>query len=556
MTTFNTGNPIGSTDARDLSDNAENFDTALGTTAATWIDRLGVTRDSFEGRLAKGSFYRVGDFTTGYTLTNMRQTLEYSGHEYSWAGAFPKVVAAGSTPETTGGIGAGAWVDRTDVTLRGELGGATGASLIYDLADEAGSSAQTVHSKLKTVGSVEEFGYAGQVVNQEDTSSAKEKLNARRKLYRDKANYHGPNIGIKLWKKTFGSFDTAATAAIISGTSSEPSVDVLGFTSDSQLASYPDRDQVGLFGKTDAQNPEVTTANTTFTSSSVTSADFASAIASGNICYGMYIDTNESPKKSAKITAINSGTNTLTVSGWYVVGGGGAVSTPSNGSVVYVNPVTKIWGVNWNVGISSTALATDGFGFELGTFSNKADGQLSGFYATNLGAYKAKNAFWALGTTANYQVGFAAQKCDAGSYVDSTVGIGHLANGSDQAFIARGATSYSFKVENESSSLLSGKDGVGNDVKRKAKYTVYRNGQTIDEVSVVATVAAITSGITINMPPPTGLNVARELYLKNPSASTASIFFAGNVEDGTGSFIVTAGKCVHCISDGIKWIPL
>ena len=131
--TFNTGNPIGSTDARDLSDNAENFDTAIGTIAPTWIDRLGVTRDSFEGRLAKGSFYRVGDFATGYTLTNMRQTLEYSGHEYSWAGTFPKVVAAGATPEATGGIGAGAWVDRTDVTLRGDLSASDSSVIIAGL---------------------------------------------------------------------------------------------------------------------------------------------------------------------------------------------------------------------------------------------------------------------------------------------------------------------------------------------------------------------------------------------------------------------------------------
>lgn len=119
--TFNTGNPIGSTDARDLSDNAENFDKALNSTAETWNDRLGVTRDTFEGGLAKCSFYRVGDFATGYTLTNMRQTLEYNGHEYGWAGTFPKVVAAGSTPATSGGIGAGAWVDRTDVVLRDQL---------------------------------------------------------------------------------------------------------------------------------------------------------------------------------------------------------------------------------------------------------------------------------------------------------------------------------------------------------------------------------------------------------------------------------------------------
>lgn len=121
MTTYNTGNPIGSTDSRDRLDNSENFDIALNTHDAKWVDRLGVTRDSFEGALSGLSFYRVGTFSAGHTLTNMRQTLEYSGHEYSWAGAFPKVVSAGATPETSGGIGAGAWIDRTDVTLRGEL---------------------------------------------------------------------------------------------------------------------------------------------------------------------------------------------------------------------------------------------------------------------------------------------------------------------------------------------------------------------------------------------------------------------------------------------------
>ena len=135
--TFNTGNPIGSTDARDLSDNAENFDKALGTLESTWVDRFGVTRDSFEGRLEKGSFYRVGTFSAGYTLTNMRQALEYDGHEYSWAGNFPKVVAAGATPASSGGIGAGAWVDRTDVTLRSELAAVGSQALIAGRTAEA-----------------------------------------------------------------------------------------------------------------------------------------------------------------------------------------------------------------------------------------------------------------------------------------------------------------------------------------------------------------------------------------------------------------------------------
>ncbi|MDD2663952.1 MAG: tail fiber domain-containing protein [Dechloromonas sp.] len=45
--TYNTGNPLGSTDARDLSDNAANLDKAMHSEAATWTDRFGVARPTF-----------------------------------------------------------------------------------------------------------------------------------------------------------------------------------------------------------------------------------------------------------------------------------------------------------------------------------------------------------------------------------------------------------------------------------------------------------------------------------------------------------------------------
>jgi len=155
--TFNTGNPIGSTDSRDRLDNTENMDyLENSTTELTHPDRLGTVRKTrhgmeaehdaqiaahesehdaqmqafesdFDGRLAGMAFTRVGSFTTGATLTDMRQVLVWEasqggdGHEYGWTGSFSpsgKVVIAGSNPETSGGIGAGAWVDRTDLTLR------------------------------------------------------------------------------------------------------------------------------------------------------------------------------------------------------------------------------------------------------------------------------------------------------------------------------------------------------------------------------------------------------------------------------------------------------
>lgn len=166
--TFNTGNPIGSTDSRDRLDNTENMDyLENSTTELTRQDRLGTVRktrhgmevehdaqisahesehdaqmqsfeNDFDGRLAGMAFTRVGSFSTGATLTDMRQALIWEvsqggdGHEYGWVGAFPKVVAAGSAPATSGGIGAGAWVDRTSETLRNEFT-ATGAS-ISDIA--------------------------------------------------------------------------------------------------------------------------------------------------------------------------------------------------------------------------------------------------------------------------------------------------------------------------------------------------------------------------------------------------------------------------------------
>lgn len=47
--TFNTGNPVGSTDARDLHDNAANFDIAANSLEDTFQDRLGRSRLTYKG---------------------------------------------------------------------------------------------------------------------------------------------------------------------------------------------------------------------------------------------------------------------------------------------------------------------------------------------------------------------------------------------------------------------------------------------------------------------------------------------------------------------------
>lgn len=74
------------------------------------------------------SYYRKRrSFTTGYTLTNRKEILLWSlasggdGNYYQWAGTLPKSVPVGSTPQTTGGISAGAWVNRGDGSYLDDL---------------------------------------------------------------------------------------------------------------------------------------------------------------------------------------------------------------------------------------------------------------------------------------------------------------------------------------------------------------------------------------------------------------------------------------------------
>ena len=98
MTTFNTGNQIGSVDPRDLYDNAENLDTAANTkTDTTWTDRLGVERktyhgmeaqfdsqqvdfeDRFQETLSKIGYEQIGDYAAGLEITKYNQIFRHDG---------------------------------------------------------------------------------------------------------------------------------------------------------------------------------------------------------------------------------------------------------------------------------------------------------------------------------------------------------------------------------------------------------------------------------------------------------------------------------------------
>ncbi|MCK6991618.1 phage tail protein [Enterobacter asburiae] len=144
MTTYNTGNPIGSYDPRDLYDNSQNLDQAANDTSnETWKDRLGKSRRTWQGlevmvsssAAAFGYITLVGvNFTTGATVNINELLLNPTDNSYyKWTGAFPtggKVVPPNSSPNTTGGQGPGKWLNVGDSSLRSDLANGGKASLV------------------------------------------------------------------------------------------------------------------------------------------------------------------------------------------------------------------------------------------------------------------------------------------------------------------------------------------------------------------------------------------------------------------------------------------
>lgn len=149
MTTYNTGNPLGSTDPRDLSDNSENFDRFANGTDPSYSDRLGNTRKSFSGMesdfqqfLLNSGYEDLGTYAAGIEVTARNQII-LDGGEY-W-----RVAAGTAIPYTTTGAGmpeGGAFVAVGDAALRQELNGplssGQGANLVNGATIYVGSVAE------------------------------------------------------------------------------------------------------------------------------------------------------------------------------------------------------------------------------------------------------------------------------------------------------------------------------------------------------------------------------------------------------------------------------
>ncbi|MCO2927868.1 hypothetical protein FA260_32775 [Pseudomonas aeruginosa] len=101
MTTYATGNPLGSKDPRDLYDNAENFDNALNNVESDhWSDRFSRSRRTFQGMensfqsdqdsreqrfqdfLERSAWISLGEYGPGITFTDRNQYVMKDGVAY------------------------------------------------------------------------------------------------------------------------------------------------------------------------------------------------------------------------------------------------------------------------------------------------------------------------------------------------------------------------------------------------------------------------------------------------------------------------------------------
>ncbi|MEH1181061.1 phage tail fiber protein, partial [Klebsiella michiganensis] len=100
-------------------------------------------------RLA-GKVSAVKTFTEGAILESPREEILYGVYRLVWTGLFPKSIPAGSSPKTTGGIGAGAWAYTSDAVIRQNLSAGEGFKLVgqfpgvVSLAAAAGNNGDRV----------------------------------------------------------------------------------------------------------------------------------------------------------------------------------------------------------------------------------------------------------------------------------------------------------------------------------------------------------------------------------------------------------------------------
>lgn len=151
MSTYQTLNPLGSTDPKDLYDNAEGMDQALNGLASYWVDRFGMSRKSWRGLesdvvafFANNGYETPVNYVAGLTMTRYGQTVVYLGELYA------PLVAALPFTTTTWATDSVKFKAIGDASLRAALAASDGSK-------KSGYKARNVYDRLADHSSVKDF---------------------------------------------------------------------------------------------------------------------------------------------------------------------------------------------------------------------------------------------------------------------------------------------------------------------------------------------------------------------------------------------------------------
>ncbi|HIF5761476.1 TPA: hypothetical protein ACX3MK_005112 [Raoultella ornithinolytica] len=185
--------------------------------------------------------------------------------------------------------------------------------------------------------------------------------------------------GVYVSRDTFGLRANAAAAAITANTMTPFTFPIIGLNFMKALASYKDRDSVGLYVG-NASSPfkpweRVSSGKYTPTSFESDSLD------TQKIKPGMIIDTMHKDRWSAVVVKVSPGK--IITNGWVSLSTG-KIGVPPGTDGIIINPTTKVWTTNFNVSLSANGRASKAVVQENGVINNKVENPSSVYGIDNI----------------------------------------------------------------------------------------------------------------------------------------------------------------------------
>lgn len=340
---------------------------------------------------------------------------------------------------------------------------------------------------------------------------------------------------IKAFRKSVGIKDSAVAGAFIVGefpedSDVEPSASVTGFESYDDIGKYPGRDSVALFAQAESALP-LEFSDGVFYPTTVTSNTILNVIS--KVQPGMILDVNFGTGGwvGTVITAVNTSTGELTISGWRKIDGtSSAATTPANNTPAVINRHNNLWAANFNALTTPNGGANQAIGIETGLSLLKTGSGVGSkaYYAVNLSSGVGEDPQYGFMNGGQFQKVFFAQLATDCSF-ESTV----LAN--------TDAKHCNFHATNGTSLFRVGYTGL--EVQALAIEYMSATGTVSESAAITIATAAdinINLDVAANFP-----NRLRKV--KNASAGAITV---------NGGVALTAGMYAEFISDGSTWVTL